>query len=331
MRDKRYNDARALLGLLNYKLKIDIKVECLANLLIENNILLEEEVQIIHSDSFRRGYRDDVVEVGQGKSDNTYCNYFEEEDRSILRLNTSRNSVLDLLPEAFYVPTSLEEPPKEDLTPREIAENERKRKAELAETIKSAKLFFIPFEVEYNRSRVTIEQEELRLLKSHYSLLEEFWGSASDISKAWKRYYSVLHLCHHVVGDEANTQHLIQHVLGKEVSLDFYTEEISTLPEELHVSMGTYVLGHNFTVDNVLFEYALMCKVTVKGLAKDEYYQFTTPDTPAHRLLQEIAKYYFPLDTEVVFEYKLSDAERLFSFGGEKGTSILGLSILNDA
>ena len=342
---------RDLLSIIQHKLSTDILAETFAALLLHSDYQLSYSKDLVHlipKNHFQRNYRPDITDI-------QIDDEWESDDVSspdLIKIFTSRSSILDNLPETiFWDPDSEKQDPeahnsseneqKTDLTKEEKKERERERKRKAVE---SANKFFIPLEVAYNQVRISKESKELQLIQDFGEILLNFWKTFTDkfdfldikellkaqsdapkSHKAWSRFLRTLHLVSYVVGDRKKTQELVSFVLGKPISLQ---EEIVTeaeLPDDLKGKMGEFILGYNFNVGNVFKSFTRVCIIHIGGIESDEFYEYYKKNSETSKLLNEIMNYYFPLDVQVRFEFKVQPAESNFVLNDSgEGAPILG-------
>ncbi len=293
---------QSLLKTISVKLETDILFECFAGLVADGQSYTTENIHILPTENFRRSYRNDIAKIKELLIEDEQNNYEEE---LILEIETSRNSILDYLPEAFFEqkPFKLKDETKEQWERRMQIYWET-----LPKRVQSAGIFFRPLEVEYNKVRVSRERNEVDLLRDKNPLLEKIWRQFPIDTPAQRRFVSTLHLLTYVVGDEQKTKYLIQYVLAKEIDLEFGIREKTELPDDLKPAVGKagIALGFNTNVGSDIYEYATTCTFTVMELGKREFFEYQDAKTIPGKLLATIEKYYFPLDVEVNFNYEIS-------------------------
>lgn len=306
MISKKHTEAKLLLDTITIKLETDILVECFAGLLVNGKVFEEDAIHILPASNFKRNYRNDITEIGKQ----------EVEEERLIKLVSSRNSILNYLPESFYV-----SPDDEFSLDQEVGNYQKTEKREayrkaFQKKLDSARNFFKPLEVEYNKVRVRRELKEVDLLEDYNPLLRELWKGFSTTTSAECRFVSTLHLLPYVVGNKTKTQSLIEYVLDKKVTLDFGIREKSTLPDELKPTLGQCALGYNSSVGGDIYEYAPICTFTVNGLGKEEFFEFQNKKSASGILLENIEKYYFPLDVEVTLDFEVTKEKKSIKIPG---------------
>lgn len=292
------------------KLETDILFECFAALLIKKNSVTEEKIQVVPKDNFRRNYKNDIIPAHE-KNDFEQELFFEKTDGGTFIMYTSRSSILDYLPEDLYVePDNTAEIWNDNetkKTPNEIKEYKEQVKAQL----KSAKHFFRPLEVEYNKIRIRRELSEVKQLENFDKTLEIFWKQFPIVDKRWRRFVRTLHLVETIVGDETKTKALIEFVLDKTISLSFSIEESLKISDDEQKSLtgDTMILGHNIVLGNTIYDYLEICTLTLEGLTTSEFFEYFDESSNSRKLINEIINYYFPLNIAVRLDFSITSDE----------------------
>lgn len=317
------SNSELFLRALIEKMGTDVLFECFAGILARSGTFDAENIHVIHKENHKRNYENDIVPASY-KSLYEPERYFEENEHALLIIYTSRNSILNYLPEDFY-----SEP---DNTHEVIDESGKKRTKEeiekyrenAAEQLKSAQRFFRPLEVEYNKIRIKRELDELDKIENFDSVLQALWGVVEVPNDRWRRFVRTLHLVSFIMGDKVKTKALIEFVLGTNVDLSFTVEECCEISEEQSKALlaESRVLGYNVVVGNSIYDYLDICTLTVKDLSVSEFYEFYKETSEDKKLLNEIIKYYFPLNVEVRLNFSIKPEKR--NNKGELVTPILG-------
>lgn len=294
--NKLLNQAKRLLSNITGLNRTDVLFECYVALLInmQKNVNEDETLKYIHilpTDSPKRSYRHDIITDEKYPQINKY---------DYLEIRNSRNSLTDYLPEAFFAIPYKDE------------------NSDIEEHIQSAKTFFRPLEIEYNTIRVKKELKETELLRNYHELLTHFWNgeiAADSDNKAKfpietaedKRFLNTLHLIPLFIGDERKTTKMIEYVLDKKVTLKFNIEEKTALPNEHSACISSdtkkqYMLGDNLYLNSVIYHYTQICTVAISDIPKKEMYSYLNDEV---EIIRRIKDYYFPLDIEVRFAYKM--------------------------
>lgn len=248
-----------------------------------------------------------------------------------LEIVTSRYGIVNGLPESFFIQYS-EDKTIDDQYGFEQIEVFKK-------ALDGAFTFFKPIEKYYSRARINRELTEYKLIKNNRYLICDFFGNRNPETKEEERFLKTMHLLPFIVGNERLTKELINYVIGKPVSIETTIKELSSLNETHQVKLGDVVspliLGVNSLVDNCAYIYTKVTKVKIEEIpnekfhlyAPDHNFQFENKQT--HRIiLDDIKKYYFPLDVEVEFDLCIEEKEASFKLDAtyKIGNGILGYS-----
>ena len=296
-----------LLRTLIEKMGIDILFECFAGMIIHSESLTIEEVHVVPKENHKRNYKNDIIPATYKKQFEPE-RYFEPNDLDLLTIYTSRSSILDYLPEDFCLePDNTDEFLDDQGKIKSRDDIERYRENKL-EQLKSAQRFFRPIEIEYNKTRIQKELDELNKIENGDKVLEAFWGDFPVKSDKWKRFIRTLHLTSFIIGDQEKTKTLIDFVLGTSVTLSFSVEEYCEMTEQERKALTgeTNILGYNIAVGNVVYDYLNVCTLTVTDLSTSEFFQYYDEQADDRKLLDEMIKYYFPLDIEVRLDFSIN-------------------------
>ncbi len=305
------------------KMDVDIVFECFAGILARSGSVDAENIHVIHKENHKRNYENDIVPASH-KGPFEPERYFEENERELLIMYTSRSSILNYLPEDFYSePDNTGEFIDESGKKRTKADIEKYR-AEALEQLKSAQRFFRPLEVEYNKIRIKRELDELDKIENFDNILQAFWGVFKVSNDKWRRFVRTLHLVSYIIGDKVKTKALIEFVLETNIDLSFTVEEYCEISKEQRKSLigESWLLGYNVIVGNSVYDYLDICTFTVKDLSVSEFYEYFNENSEDRKLLNEMIKYYFPLNVEVRLDFSIKPEKR--NNKGELVTPVLG-------
>jgi hypothetical protein len=282
------------------------------------------EIHVIPHDHYSRNYRNDIIPAPYElthKKDQFVVIVGEQ----WIQLFTSRSSLLDYLPEIFYV-----EP---DNTKEFFDENQRKRshqekeqyREEVKAKIRSAKRFFRPLEVIFNQVRIERELAEISALENFDALFESLWNRYPIKTKHWRRFVRTLHLVRHVVGDLDKTAALIEYVLDTPVTLSLSIEESFEIEEsDKKMLMGAdNILGYNVIFGNTIFDYLEICTLKLDRISKGRFNNYFSEHSEDRKLLDAIINHYFPLNVEVRLDFSISHEKDIEN---EERIPVLGYS-----
>ena len=284
----------------------DILFECLAGLLAHNEKESGKDIHVIPRENFRRNYKFDIIPAPR-EDQFDQLRFFDEAYPAFLTLYTSRTSILDHLPENLYSdPDNSMELVDENGNQRQPEDLEKYRK-EKQERLESAHRFFRPLEIAYNQLRIHRELNEVKNLENYDELLSCFWGKYKPQNERWKRFIRTLHLTPGIIGDPDKTKALLEYVLDKPVSLHFWTEDYYTIEKEEQETLSEQkpVLGFNLRLGNLVYDYQEKCTLTIRQISTEQFFRYFDENSDDRKLLEEILKYYFPLNIDVVLDFSI--------------------------
>ena len=307
---------------IQQELDVDILFEPFCAMLSEK--MPPDKIHVIPYDHYSRNYRNDIISVP--------FELIHEDDRFLVVANedwmqmfTSRSSLLDYLPEVFYVePDNTKEFFDENRRKRSAQETEQYRK-QVKTKIQSAKRFFRPLEVVFNQVRIRKEVAEIASLENFDTLLETLWGAYEIKNLKWRRFVRTLHLVRHVVGDLEKTEALIEYVLDTPVSLSMSIEESFEIEEsEKRSLMGTEnILGLNVIFGNTIFDYLEVCTLKIMDISTKAFSNYFSEHSEDQKILEAIINHYFPLNVEVRLDFSIRQDKDVES---ESELPVLGYS-----
>lgn len=275
---------------------------------------------------FARRYRRDLGEV--------YEEPFERRHHTVVRtvLEVHREGLYDALPQqVFHQPGTGAGHPVGIAEMVEDSRTQRRRE-------KATRLFFLPFEQEFFRFRVGIEQEERRYftsLAAHWynEALARFWGLAEvGLPPAvLTNLLYLLPLACNIVGDLPRTRHCFESVLGQPVQLRVLPPQRHPLPAAAvgalptsgtlgHLSLGTdMVLGGEYQ------ETLPALEISLQNLTVPELEAYLTDAWPS-KALALLCQYFVAFETDVVVRYEMAAAEPIFQLSEGEDAPILGFT-----
>jgi hypothetical protein len=304
---------------------IDLRLEViLAELLTQGYVFDDFLVRPVGL--FARRYRRDLGPV--------YEEPYERRHRPVVRtvLEVHREGLYDALPQqVFHQPgTSTEHPPGIRAMVEDSRAQRRKEKA--------TRLFFAPFEQEFFRFRVGIEQEEQRYFTSraahwYNELLARFWGLADAglPPHALTNLLYLLPLACNIVGDLARTRHCFESVLGQAVQLRVLPPQRHALPgppaEGLPTSgtLGHLALGRDFVLGGDYQETLPALEISLLHLTVPELEAYLAGAWPA-KALALLCEYFVAFETDVVLRYEMATTAPIFQLMEGEGAPVLGFT-----
>ncbi|MDQ2769633.1 MAG: type VI secretion system baseplate subunit TssG [Bacteroidota bacterium] len=277
---------------------------------------------------FARRYRRDLGTVRDEQ--------FERSHRPVVRtvLEMHREGLYDALPQqVFHQPGSgsTDGPPGIRAMVEDIRAQRRKEKA--------TRLFFLPFEQEFFRCRVRIEQEERRYFSNlsarwYNDAMARFWGIADAGLPAGPltNLLYLLPLAHSVVGDLARTQQCFENVLGQPVQLrtvaplwHALAPAATTASAATGLTLGNLALGRDLVLGGDYQETLPALEITLQGLSVAELETYLNGSWPA-KALALLCEYFVAFETDIVVQYEMAATEASFRLGEGEDAAVLGFT-----
>ncbi len=275
---------------------------------------------------FARRYRRDLGAVSDEP--------FERGSRPVVRtvLELHREGLYDALPQqVFHQPggAATDGPPGVRAMVEDIRHQRRKEKA--------TRQFFLPFEQEFFRCRVRIEQEERRYFTNlsarwYNEALARFWGIA-DCGLPPGPLTNLLYLlplAHGITGDLARTQLCFESVLAQPVQLRTVAPQRHALPLAQTAqpgggALGNLALGRDLVLGGDYHETLPALEITLKGLSVSELETYLAGEWPA-KALALLCEYFVAFETDVAVRYEMAVAEPVFRLGEGEDAPVLGFT-----
>ena len=277
---------------------------------------------------FSRRYRRDLGDVAEES--------FERAHRPVVRtvLEVHREGLYDALPQqVFHQPGSgsTEHPPGVRAMVEDSRAQRRKEKA--------TRRFFLPFEQEFFRCRVRIEQEERRYFTSlsarwYNEALAHFWGltGAGLPPTALTNLLYLLPLACHIVGDLPRTRRCFESVLGQPVQLRVVPPLRHPLPPPAASSgaqpsgkLGSLALGRDLVLGGDYQETLPALEISLQGLTVASLEAYLGGAWPA-KALALLCEYFVAFETDVVVRYEMATATPEFRLGEGEQAAVLGFT-----
>lgn len=276
---------------------------------------------------FARRYRRDLGSVSEEP--------FERGHRSVVRtvLEVHREGLYDALPQqVFHQPGggSAGQP----LSIRAMVEDSRAQRRKE----KATRRFFLPFEQEFFRCRVRIEQEERRYFTSlsarwYNEALARFWGLTDSglPPTALTNLLYLLPLACHIVGDLPRTRRCFESVLGQPVQLRVVAPLRHALPAPAASpgmpsgTLGNLALGRDLVLGGDYQETLPALEISLQGLSVAALEAYLAGAWPA-KALALLCEYFVAFETDVVVRYEMAIAEPEFRLGEGEEAPVLGFT-----
>lgn len=284
---KAMSASESLLFLIHKHLETDILFECFAGLLIQSGFFNLDDIHVLPYEHSKRAYKNDIVFAPKEDEYDKAC-FFSENLHEVLQMYVSRSSILDYLPEDFFIDPSVLD------------------RKEVKEQLDNAEKFFKPLEIEYNKTRIKKELYEIETLGDFDKTLALLWSDFPITNDKWKRFIRTLHLLPFTIGDKEKTTILIAYVLENEVSLIFSVEESYKLNKTQEKNFTGKILGDNMQLGGVVYDYQDLCTLKIENIPASEFSDYLDESAENRLLLQEIIKFYFPMNIEVRLDFSVN-------------------------
>ena len=277
---------------------------------------------------FARRYRRDLGTVRDEQ--------FERGHRPVVRtvLELHREGLYDALPQqVFHQPGS--GTPSAPMGVRAMVEDIRTQRRKE----KATRLFFLPFEQEFFRCRVRIEQEERRYFSNlsarwYNDALARFWGIADAGLPAGPltNLLYLLPLAHSIAGDLPRTQQCFENVLGHAVQLRVVaplrhalSSAVGLAPAAGGATLGNLLLGRDLMLGGDYQETLPALEVKLQGLSVSELEAYLSNAWPA-RALALLCEYFVAFETDIAVRYEMATIEAQFKLGEGEESAVLGFT-----
>ena len=202
---------------------------------------------------------------------------------------------------------------------------------------KATRRFFLPFEQEFYRFRVLLEQEERRYLTNlsvqwYNELLARFWELPALLPpRQVATLLYLLPLAHRIVGDLPRTQQVLETVLEVPVRLRtvaplrFAPEALPTTDSgAAGATLGHSELGRDLVLSGAYQETLPALEISLHSLSTTALEGFLAPATWQTCALQLLCRYFVAFETDVVLHYEVAAANQSFVLSDEGETAVLG-------
>lgn len=293
-------------------LKYDIRAEVIVNDMLENNEIDDGQYMIQHEGQFSRAYRFDILE--------SEVTDYDDNSRQMLKINLSRDSFYDMLPE------NVVHHAKNDISDKGVNTMIREYQIQKKQQ-KAARIFFQPFENELFSYGVGIENLENRFLSELNSslapeILYEFWGIDKDFPPLLiSKFISLLPFAYKMVGNLESTCNILSFLLEENVEMSFKGHHQYS-DEKQDIVLGLNRMGLDFVIGKSYDDYSNHLDLTIGPLKNSSFTEFIH-DGKRKKFLELFCNYFFPMEIEVNTIILLSDTQQKFEFKAEE-SSVLG-------
>jgi type VI secretion system protein ImpH len=262
---------------------------------------------------------------------------FERAHRPVVRLvlEVHREGLYDALPQQVFHEPGSGSPDGARSTTALVEGIRAQRRKEQA-----TRRFFLPFEQEFFRCRVRIEQEERRYFTTvsarwFNETLARFWGIAEAGLPAGPltNLLYLLPLAHAVAGDLTRTQWCFESVLGHAVQLRVVAPLCHPLPAgeappsalAARATLGSLSLGCDLVLSGDFQDTQPALEVRLLGLSVADLEAYLRHDWPA-KALALLCEYFIAFETDVVVHYEMALTTPTFQLGEGESAAVLGFT-----
>lgn len=321
--DKTSGSALALLQKLRAQ-PFDLRLEVIIADLVAHGYSFDTFV-IRPVSLFARRYRRDLGEISEEVTDHWQL--------PKISLEVHREGLYDALPQQlFHHPGDPEARPGVRAMVEDIQAQRRREKA--------TRLFFLPFEQEFYRFRVLLEQEERRYMTNlsarwYNEVMARFWELDEQLPpRQVTTLLYLLPLAHSIVGDMARVQQVFESILETPVQLQtaapltFATATSDPADSAAGATLGWGQLGRDFVLSGAYQETLPSLEIRLHSLSSAELERFLSPSSWQARALQLLCRYFISFETDVVLRYEMASANRSFLLADEGETAVLGYTTI---
>ena len=270
---------------------------------------------------FARRYRRDIGTVSEEQAEEWIS------PRTVVEVH--REGLYDALPQQlFHQPGS---PTPQDGVRAMVEEIQMQRRRE-----KATRRFFLPFEQEFYRMRVLLEQEERRYMANlsaqwYNEVMSRFWELDGQLPpRQVTTLLYLLPLAHRIVGDMRYTQYCFESVLEVPVRLrnapplQFSAEAVQASEDSGGFALGKGELGRDFVLSGAYYETIPALEISLESLTTAELEVFLAPNTWQARVLGLLCRYFLPFEADVILRYEMAPGNQSFVLSDEGETAVLG-------
>ncbi|MER3498860.1 MAG: hypothetical protein C4308_09630 [Chitinophagaceae bacterium] len=293
------------------KLPYDIKAEVLLTEMILEDVHADE-IEVAANSVFYRNVHFDIEKVEETEYPTTR--------KKRLKFVLNRDGLYDLLPEdLFHQPA---DPQSLSTKEKVIQEMNLQKQRELA-----ARKFFLPYEQEFFRLRIRLEQEERKFMFANSGqvdtdVMARLWNFPGFLTLEQKTKLGLLMpVMHRIVGNKELCSFLATDITGDEVNISESYQSRSGFsddPKLKEAALGIdLILGGQYQS----MEPCNTWRIDVKDISQLTEYLPGGKKAQLHLYLSNLM---IPLENEVNFELDVKESKKQFSMGEEAGASMLG-------
>ncbi|WP_373515937.1 hypothetical protein [Persicitalea sp.] len=306
---------------------VDYRAEAVVRELIEEGVGTLDNTLIMPEGGFQRAFAREVKELSPGYD-------YENEARNFIKVNTRREGVTDMIPAGIIFLPNID---REERTTEVMLED-----AELHDSeYRDARRFFLPFDAEFGRQRLTVEQFEHQSITNTYAnysqeLYELLWPDLdlelTDFQKA--TLLEITMEAHHLSGDYPACGRYLEKILGHPVRIEsgpmgelYEGTQPSVSTQGTYPSLGGGTLG----VDWIPFDShrdTSCVRIRVGPVPAEDmtHYRQHLPLGRNYRLLAFLCDLLLPVELSWIMQ--LIPGEGEFRINRTKEAAVLGYSTI---
>ncbi|MBX0289471.1 hypothetical protein K3G63_03430 [Hymenobacter sp. HSC-4F20] len=269
---------------------------------------------------FARRYRADIGTVSEEQAERW------QDPKTVVEVH--REGLYDALPQQlFHHPGN----PNQQGVRSMIEDIQAQRRRE-----KSTRRFFAPFEQEFYRFRVLLEEEERHYMTSisgqwYNEVLARFWELDRQLpAQHIATLLYLLPLAHRIVGDLPRTQQVFESILGVPVRLrpvaplHFSPETLPAGSTAQGATLGFGELGRDFVLSGGYQETLPALEISLLQLSTAELEVYLDATTWQSQVLELLCRYFIAFETDVVMRYEMTPSSESFVLSDTGDTAVLG-------
>jgi hypothetical protein len=269
------------------KINLDLNIEVITSILLENELLNENDLYIKPIGIFKRGFGNDLekVEVIESKT----------KQNPEVFVCTNREGLYDMLPEGLFH-TNIRRIHHID-TQESVKELHIHQEEE-----KSARLFFLPLEQEFYKSRILIENKERSVATGFkdsliMKMFTDFWDLPTIPESLKINLLYLIPIASHIVGNLELTREVFELVLNEPVEI----KEINNVKRVLKNDsvLDGAILNDSFILDEMIDDGMPCLQVTIGPLHQNHSLTDFISGGYIKVLIDLLESFFIPLDVDM--------------------------------
>lgn len=290
----------------------DIRAEIITNELIQSKIISESNIMIANEGQFSRAYRHDLL--------NASIVVDSYDNHESLKLNLSRDSIYDILPQGFI------HSPNDNGTEKSVHQMIKEHKLQKKKATESRN-FFNPFENEIFHYKTKIENTERDFLyqlngSKPLEFFYVFWGLPKNFPEVMvAKFIQLLPYTYKIVGNIDLSCRCLSSIIDEPVNFKTTgSKEYSNSNEE--ITLGNNRLGTDFICGNSYTDYSHNVTIEIGPITKNPYEKFIN-NGEIKKFIDCFYSHFFPMEVELKTLLLLNTEIEEFNFNQQP---VLGYS-----